>query len=494
MGVIQKQSTRSSVLIYIGIAIGFLNSALLLPKFFSPEEIGMLGFLNSFTSLFSIAASFGIPLITIKLFPEFRSESLKHHGFFGFVFLTSLIGIGLGLSFYGLFSEYLISDKNSASSYPLFGLMFAILFASRVLFRNYDSYVRMLYHSVTGAFLENVFLKIATLIVLAIVILKQFSFDGLFIGFAIASATPGIGILLYSLRFNNGLNPRPLFRKMKDRKRELYTIGIFGMLGSLGSIIVLEVDRLMISNMLGLEANGIYTIAFFFGVFVSTPSRGLKRIAQVVISESWKNNDMANVLNVYKKSCINQLLISSYLLLCIWFGIDYLFQYMQPEFAAGKYVILFIGIAQVVDMGTGVNNEIIVASPHYRYNSYFTASLIGLVILLNYLLIPIWGIEGAAFASLAAMSLINLLRFLLLYIKYGFQPYTVSTAFNLTIVIIIYGLMFLVPQFENPVVGILLNGMIITVLFWIPTYFLNLSPDLNNLIDRLLVKIRIRKS
>ena len=489
MGIIKKQSTRASLLIYLGIVIGFLNSAILLPKFFSPQEIGMLGFLNSFTSLFSIAASFGVPLITIKLFPEFRSEERKHYGFFGFTLLISLIGIGAGLIVFGLFQNQLISETNGANTYYLFSWMFAILFAARVLFRNYDSYVRMLFHTVTGAFLENVLLKFLSLLAILTTVLWSLNFDWLFIGYTIALASPGIGILLYSLRFNNGLSPKPFFEKVKNCKKELYTIGLFGVLGSLGSIVVLEVDRLMISNMLGLESNGIYTIAFFFGVFVSTPARGLKRIAQVVISESWKENNLDNIQSVYRKSCSNQLLISVYLLLCIWFGIDYLFQYMQPEYAAGKYVVLFIGLAQVIDMGTGVNNEIIVTSNHYRFNSYFIGALIALVVFLNYLLIPIWGIEGAAVASLAAMTIINLLRFSFLYYKYKFQPYSLSTFLNILLAGVIYGVMTILPEWNNPILGIIINGAIITLLYWIPAYFLKLSEDINSWVDSFYQKV-----
>lgn len=492
MGVIRKQSVKSSLLIYIGIAVGFVNSAILLPKFFSPEEVGLLGFLNSLSSVFSIVASFGIPLITIKLFPEFRSEEKKHSNFFGFLLLTSFIGIGFGLSAFWLFSDLFISSKNAARYYPLFAGMFALAFAGRVLFRNFDGYARMLFHSVTGAFLENVFMKLVILLTAIVVILWGLSYDWLFIGYSIALSSTGIGILFYVLRFDNGWNPSTFFTAVKPRKKEMMTIGLFGILGGLGTIIVLEVDRLMVSNMLGLSANGIYTVAFFFGVFVSTPARGLRRIAQVVISDSWQQNDLDNVAKIYRKSCNNQLLIAGYLFLCIWFGIDYVFTFMQPEYAAGKYVILFIGLAQVIDMGTGVNAEIILTSKYYRYNSYFIGGLIGLVLILNYVFIPIMGITGAALATLLAMFFINLMRFIFIYRKFGFNPYTVKNVYNLLIFGFIFLFLELIPGVSNPFLGLFVSGSIITILYWLPAYFLNISDDINGGVDKLLKRIKLK--
>jgi len=179
----------------------------------------------------------------------------------------------------------------------------------------------------------------------------------------------------------------------------------------------------MLGNMNGLEATGIYSTAFFFGLFIVKPSIGLRRVSGVVISDAWKNNDMKAIQEVYYKSCLNQLVISIYLFLAIWLSIDFMYELIRPEYAVGKYVVLFIGIAQVIEMATGTNYEVIVTSKYYKYNAYFLVLLFILVIGLNFLLIPKYGINGAAFASLVAMAVNNLMRFLFLYWKFKLQPF-----------------------------------------------------------------------
>ena len=273
----------------------------------------------------------------------------------------------------------------------------------------------------------------------------------------------------------------------------MYTVGLFGIIGSLGTIIVLEVDRMMVSNMLGLYYTGIYSVAFFFGLFVSIPARGLRRIASVIISDSWKENDLENINLIYKKSCVNLLLVSGYLFLGVWFCVPYLFDFMKDDYSQGLYVIFFIGLAQIIDMISGVNGEIIITSKYYKYNTYFIGALIALVIGLNYLFIPIWGITGAAAASCVAMFIINLLRYLFLYQKFGFQPFTKQVLWNLLLMGAIYSAFSFFPIINNSIFGILVVGGLITIAYWVPAYLFKLSPDVNEMVDKTIKRFVTRK-
>lgn len=493
MGIIKKQAIQSTVLTYIGVLIGFLNSAILMPRYFESEQVGMLNFLNSLTSIIATLATFGIPLISMKMFPHFRSDEKGHNGFFGFIALASLIGIGSGVLFFFLLENQLISEKNAARSYSYFALFFYILFASKVIFRNIDSYVRMLYKTVIGTFLEGVVARLLVFFTLISWVLLQFKFDVLFIFYSLALASSGIFIIIYLLKVETNFNIGQFKTQLGDRKREMYVVGFFGIVGSLGSIIVLEIDRLMVSNMMGLSANGLYSVAFFIGLFISIPARGLRRIASVIISDAWISNDLDTIDSIYKKSSSSLFVISGYLFLCVWFCVPYLFGFMKDEYADGLYVVFFIGLAQIVDMMTGVNAEIIVTSKYYKYNTYFIGGLIIAVIVLNYLFIPVWGINGAAAASLIAMFIINVLRYIFIYAKFGFQPFTFKIVLNLVLLGALYAAFSFAPTFESDFLGIAIIGSSITLIYWIIAYFMKLSDDVNLAIDKVIKRFITRK-
>jgi O-antigen/teichoic acid export membrane protein len=493
LGIIKQQSIKSTLFVYIGVFIGFFNAALLMPNLLSPEQKGLLDFINSLTSIFASICVLGLPFVTLKYFPKFRDHSNSHNSYFTIIALVSAVGFLIGTVVFLFGQDWLIGAKNTAKSFPNFMLFFIMVFAAQLVFINFDPYIRALYNVVLGILLENVFVKGFILIALLLFYFLKFDFQLVFFLYCLGLSLPGIFIaiyLLFKVDFKFHLNT--FHQKANDWYVEMKSVAFYGLLASLGSIVVMNIDRIMLGNMNGLEATGIYSTAFFFGLFIVKPSIGLRRVSGVVISDAWKNNDLKAIQEVYYKSCLNQLVISIYLFLAIWLSIDFMYELIRPEYAVGKYVVLFIGIAQVIEMATGTNYEVLVTSKYYKYNAYFLVLLFALVIGLNYLMIPTYGINGAAFASLIAMALNNLLRFLFLYWKFKLQPFNSKFLVVIAIGFAIYALMtFVVPSIPNAenlklysVANAVLFSSLITLLFWPIIYILKISPEINLMVDK----------
>lgn len=487
MGIIKKQSIQSTIYNYLGVGLGFLNSVILLPLLLSEEQVGLFFFINSYTALFAGLCTLGIPLISIKIFPRLRDDKNAHNGYFSFLLLATIIGSILGLSIYWGAGDLLISEKNSARLFAPFAITFSALLVFRVFAKNFDSFIRMLMNTVLGTFLENFLLKLIVFIALAYYWqINEYSFTILFFLYAFALSLPGIVSIVYIfIKGHFNLNIKAFSQASTGWRNEIITLSIYGLLGTLGSIIILEVDTVMVGNMIGLKQTAIYKTAFFFGLFCSIPARALKRISVVVIAEAWEKNDLSTIKNIYHKSSLTLFLFGAYLFLGVWVNVDYVLQLLPESYAAGKMVILIIGIAQLVDLVSGVNTEIIASSPYYKYTTYFIVVLIVLVIILNYLLIPVFGIEGAALASLISLIVYNLLKFIFLKQKLSYQPLN----YRMLIILLIAGLSWAVttyalPFFENIYLGILVTGSTLTVVFWIPVYLLKVSPDVNETIDK----------
>jgi len=487
MGIIKKQSIQSTIYNYLGVGLGFLNSAILLPLLLSEEQVGLLWFLNSFSAIFAGFCTLGIPLISVKIFPRLRDESNAHQGYFSFLLLTTIFGSILGLLVFWGAGDWLISEKNSVRDFAPFAVVFSALFVFRVFSKNFDSFIRMLMNTVLGTFLENFVLKLVIFAALAYYFwIHEYSFTILFFIYAFALSLPGIISIVYIFfkgHFNLKLSA--FNRASKPWRREILTLSIYGLLGTLGSIIILEVDTVMVGNMLDMKQVAIYRTAFFFGLFCSIPARALRRISVVVIAEAWQKNDLETIKDIYHKSSLTLFLIGVYLFLGVWVNLDYVLQILPASYADGKMVILIIGIAQLIDLVAGVNTEIIASSPYYKYTTYFIGLLIVLVIILNYLLIPLYGIEGAALASLLSLASYNLLKFIFLKQKLNFQPINykvivIMMIAGLSLTIINYAL----PVLENTYLGILITGSTLTLLYWIPVYLLKVSADVNQTIDK----------
>ena len=490
MGIIRTQAIKSTVFIYLGVFLGFLNAAVLMPFLLTTEEIGLISLLAAYSNVFSNVFAFGLPLITIKLFPKFReSVGSYHNGFFSFSAAMTIIGAASGIVVFLLIKDVLISGKNSAGQFAPFIYTFIVLFILRLTFKNFDPLIRMLYNTVLGSFTENFLLKFiisGTLVLFWLI--QDYDFTILFILYAFALCSPGIVSLFYLIKEGEINFEFSKFKKHAAKlKKEMASLGLYGLLGSAGGIIVLEVDKMMVGNLLGTSETGIYTTAFFFGLFVSIPSKGIKRVSAVVVADAWHSEDLTTIKSVYYKSCLNQFLFATYLFLGVWLNIDYIFEILPKEYSLGKYVVLFVGLAQVFDMLTGTNNEIISSSKHYRWNTYFTASLILLVVLLNYLLIPIYGITGAGLASCLAIMAINIGRYIFLNRILKYQPFDLKILIILICGLVCYALgTFFIPELSNPYLNILLQGSVLTLIYWPVLLVLKISEDVDSIFKQML--------
>ena len=138
---------------------------------------------------------------------------------------------------------------------------------------------------------------------------------------------------------------------------------------------------------------------------------------------------------------------------------------------------------------TGVNGSIIAMSKYYKVNLVFLVIMGGVNIFLNYLLIPEFGLTGAALATLLSMIIFNVLKYLLLFFKLKMQPFTLQTFYVTVIFLIILFLLVNIQIDIYPVVNIALRGLLTAIIFGTAVYYLKISEEVNNSIDNVLKKI-----
>ena len=92
MGIIGKQTIRSTVYSYLGIAVGFVTIGLLMPNIFTTAQNGLIGLLISYSVLAANIGQLGFNSATVKYFPLFRNEAKNHHGYLVLSILIAVVG------------------------------------------------------------------------------------------------------------------------------------------------------------------------------------------------------------------------------------------------------------------------------------------------------------------------------------------------------------------------------------------------------------------
>ena len=78
MSVILKQGFWSTIIIYIGVLLGFVNSVILFPKYLSPEQIGLIRQIISAAIILIPITTFGANATYVKFYPSFKDDRKKN--------------------------------------------------------------------------------------------------------------------------------------------------------------------------------------------------------------------------------------------------------------------------------------------------------------------------------------------------------------------------------------------------------------------------------
>lgn len=423
MGVIQRQGTWNTILSYIGVGIGTLNLIFLYPIFFQTDEIGLIRTLTSLALLFSHVSSLGIGGILLRFFPHFRTSDRRHSGFPSAAWLYAGIGFLLALLLYLSIRPSILGYYEPSSllrDYDLYVIPLALFVLIYNLVELFD---RAHFQTMFTLLGREVLLRLFTTAGILAVGWGYWNFEAFmlwFLGIHALIALIALSKSIYAGRI--GWNFNPDFFKPR-RLRVLFRYGMFTFMTGASTFAVQTIDSIMLGAYVNLEAVGIYTIAFFMGSVIAIPFRGISRIAIPVVSQAWKESDLVKINRVYAATSYLQFLAGAVILSLITLSLRDLFTFLPEIYSTGFIVVFLIGLGHLIDMTGGLNANILATSPKYHVDLYVNLCFILACILLNILLIPAYGLNGAAMASLISYLLLNTARCLILYRLFGFNPF-----------------------------------------------------------------------
>ena len=485
MGIIRQQTIKGTVVSYIGAILGLVNTGILFPKFFATDQIGLILWLGAITTVAAQFSSLGFNNVTARLFPYFRNENVNHNGYLFILFWVGMAGFMLSLISYFILQPVAVNMYSEESPLYLDYLIYLIPLVFFTLFYNlFEGYNRVMYDAVSGTIFRDIVFKLLNLSFILLFVFEAIDFSQFVFYYVLAYCSPTV--FLFMLLWWRGQISFASNLKFitPELRKSITSVSLFGILNGLSDKLANQIDRIMIVSYIGLGANGIFGIMAYFGVLVSMPARSLRKISSTVIAEAWKRNDLSTISQIYSQSGLHQFMVGCLLFIGIWVNIENVFEIVTYKFAEGKYVVFFIGLAHVIQMLSGVSGVIIQSSPYYKMQTVFMGSYSLLVIVSNAIMIPIWGLNGAAFASLLSTLIFNLAKYLFLYRKYQLQPLNKKYLLVILISLIAYFSGYFLPRMDSYLVDIVLRSSLVGGLYVSISYALHISTDFNKFVKK----------
>lgn len=494
MGVVIRQSIKGTFWNYLGVVLGAANIMWIFPYFLTPKEIGIYRVVIDLGTLFAIFAGLGTGHIADRFYVKIKDT--HRQGFIGYVCLMALVGFFLFSIAYWIFDDFFFElfSKNASVIQSYKGYVLALTFTF-VLLSLYDSIYRVRLNIVTTVFFREVFLRLVVLITAVAVGIHWLYFDGL-MDWIMASYFFTVLVLgiWYYLKFVKG-STYHIYWPDKGMFREIKSYAFVILVGGGSAVLISRIDVLMITTLMpnGIETEvAVYSLGFFIASIIEIPRRSISQIATPLIANAWHHNDIAYIDDIYKRSAINQLIVGGGIFLLIWISIDDLLAIIpNPEvYANCKSVVLWIGIARMITMITGLNGEIILQSKYYLFNIVSVVVLVLLIVLFNFIFIPIMGIEGAAIGTCLAILGYNVLKTIFLQVKLHMMPFSWQIVKVLAVGLLVYIPFAFWPSAAGgwwlALVNISLKSLVCVVLITPVLYKLGVSEEMNKLIDKAL--------
>lgn len=485
MGIVINQSIKGSIWSYLGVIFGFITTSYLYPHYLTTDVVGLLGLLLSWSTLFASISALGFPGVTARIFPYFRNNENGHNGYLFLIFMAVLAGSALFIGLFYLIRPWLISSNLERSFlFTEYVNLLIPLSLFSLLFTQLDTFITVLYDGVYGIFVNEFVQRFLILLVTLIFIFGVIDLHQMILGFAVALCIKGV-LMIYYLINRGEFNVKPKLNFItRPLRREMISVGTFNVLAGISNAMVFNIDKIIINQMMGLAATGVYTIAFYFGVLVVIPSRPLLRISGTLIADAFRRKDLVFIEDIYRRSALNQFIIGGFLFGGIVINIENILTILGPDYSGGRWVVILIGFGYLVDMMTGANAMIIAYSKYYRTILYFMLILIFMVVINLFIFVPIWGITGAALAISLAIVLNNGMRFVFLRNRFQMQPFSRRTLKVGAIFVITTGVSMVFPTISL-IADIVIRSLIFTLLYGGMIVLSRVSEDINTMVNRI---------
>ena len=486
MGIVINQSIKNTIITYFGFGIGAANTLFMYPHFLGETYYGLTGYLLSTANVIFPLMAFGVHNTLIKFFAQYKTEKEKG-AFLTFVLLLPFFVL-IPLTVFGILGyDYIaafLSKKNPILydyiwQVPVIGLCmgyFEILYA----------WVKVHLQSVFGSFIKEIVLRVFITVFLFAVYFKWIS------ALDFINSLMGIYFAITIVMFFYAMKVRPIVFSLRfpSNSKAVFTYSIFIILSGSIANMLLDIDKTMIAQYIKIENIAYYSVAIFIATVISVPSRAMHQITYPITAKLMADGKHDELNDLYKKTSISLQVVGGLIFLGIIVNINQLYLLLPKSYSGGIFVVFAIGLSKYFDLILGNNNAIIFNSKYYKAVLFLGLFLAFLAISLNMFFIPLYGINGAAIATLISITLYSIAKLMFVVFKMKLYPFSINTLYSVLILSVCFmGFYFWEFSF-HPIINILLKSFLVAMVYVFVNYKLVISLEINQVFDRLLRKFK----
>lgn len=398
-------------------------TGVIIGRFYGPVVVGELALVTTLLATVCIVANFGLKDAMLKFIPEYRE---KHNMATAWVvykkglWLLFLFAIA-GSLFMLLFSPYLAQHiwKEPDMQF-LFMLGAAFVFPSLLAeFNNYSLRATMQIRKANVNNLITVFIRMVAILV--VTFWFYFREAPIYAHYIILGGVAAIIsswqiIQHFRSRMGEGeVAPTPGYQDILSVSFPMLLTYASFLVYSNFDIIVLKIYEVTTYDI------GIYRNSVNISMLATTAMVAMNTTVQPKIAQLFHRGEMDEFKRISQRTAKLTFLLNIPVYLLLTFGARYILRIYGPEFEAGHLVLATLTIGQIVNAACGPFAQILNVTGHHKVLRNIALFGAALNVILNLVLIPHFGIMGAAISAALSMSIWNIMGTIIVRRKFGFN-------------------------------------------------------------------------
>ena len=182
-------------------------------------------------------------------------------------------------------------------------------------------------------------------------------------------------------------------------------------------------DTVMLGIWTASDQVALYSTAARLAVLVSFPLVAISTISSPMLAGLHAAGDHANLQHVARATTVIALMIALPAAALFWLYPQYPLLIFGRDFVPASTTLAILALGHCINVATGPVGNLLMLTGHEKLMRNNIAASSALNVLLNMVLIPSFGIAGAAAATAFSLAIMNVTSLLLAYRELGVFPF-----------------------------------------------------------------------
>ncbi len=189
-----------------------------------------------------------------------------------------------------------------------------------------------------------------------------------------------------------------------------------------------NIQALFLGTLGSMAGVGIFSVASQITAISGEFSSSINTTSKPVVAELHDRNDIRQMERLYQLTNKWVVMVQLPIFLVMLTFPQALLSIFGEGYADGAAALIILAVADFINVSTGMGGVIIDMAGYTKLKLFNSFIRLALYIFLDYLLIPRWGLAGAALAVLVGEGSVNLLRLVQVYLIFRILPFNASFA------------------------------------------------------------------